>query len=114
MNGILLLASTIATATDSVSSINEAASSKGLPPVFNTGNGSIHGNPDYRFEGFGVSLARAIPPKPQLNFYIHYKIDSPHHVELGRFSVPIGIGKLSRISSASDEIGPISGSQINS
>lgn len=88
-----ILFETLASSQRTVEQINKACSNKELPPAFlvdNQGNPDIPGNPDYRFEGFGIILG--VPPK--LSFYVHYKPDSPEHVALGKFTVPIGFAKL--------------------
>ncbi len=88
-----ILFETLASSQRTVEQINKACSNKGLPPAFpidKHGNPDVPGNSDYRFEGFGVILG--LPPK--LSFYVHYKPDSPEHVSLGKFTVPIGFGKL--------------------
>lgn len=69
--------------------INQSCSEKGLPPAFplnENGSLDIPGNSDYRFEGFGTILG--IPPK--VSFWVHYKSGTSEHVELGRFTVPLG------------------------
>lgn len=89
-----ILFETLSNSRKTIDEINQAGAAKGLPPAFpidnSSSNPSIPGNPDYRFEGFGVIMGW--PPK--LSFYVHYKPGSPDHVELGRFTVPIGLGKL--------------------
>jgi hypothetical protein len=66
--------------------INQKCAALGLPPaiVFNPPT-ELRGDPDYQFEGFGVILG--IPMK--VSFWVHYKPDSPQHVELGRFLVSV-------------------------
>jgi hypothetical protein len=63
----------------------------GLPPAFiiQTKPFSIQGNEDYRFNGFGATI---LPP--QIFFYVHYKINSPQHVEVGQFFVPVNLSEL--------------------
>ncbi len=91
--GVLdILFETLANSQKTVDQINQACAAKGLPPAFTMdGNGKpmLPGNIDYRFEGFGVIIFL-----PQLSFWVHYKPDSPQHIPLGRFTVPIGLGKL--------------------
>jgi hypothetical protein len=80
---------TLANSQEAMVKVNNACSEKGLPPAFpisEDGKPSIPGNPEYRFEGFGAIIG--IPPK--MSFWVHYKPDSPEHVELGRFIVEIG------------------------
>ncbi len=67
-----------------ISEINDKCQTEGLPPAFEVNGVSIRGNTDYRFEGFGVNL---IPLS--LTFWMHYKPESPEHVNLGKFAVPI-------------------------
>ena len=67
-----------------ISEINNKCQTEGLPPAFEVNGVSIRGNTDYRFEGFGVNL---IPLS--LTFWTHYKPESPEHVNLGKFAVPI-------------------------
>jgi hypothetical protein len=64
------------------SKVNQACTAKGLPPAFD----GLQGNTDYRFEGFGVAFIRF---QPNLTFWVHYKPDSPQHVSLGKFEIPI-------------------------
>lgn len=80
----------LANARQTVGQINAKCAEKGLPPAIEfTGEGlGITSNTDYRFEGFGLVIG--LPPK--VSFYVHYKPDSPEHVELGRFLVPINLG----------------------
>ncbi len=91
--GVLdILFETLANSQKTVDQINQACAAKGLPPAFSmdeNGNPAIPGNPDYQFEGFGVIIFL-----PQLAFWVHYKPGGPQHVALGRFTVPIGFGKL--------------------
>jgi hypothetical protein len=80
---------TLANSQEAMVQVNNACSEKGLPlafPISEDGKPSIPGNPEYRFEGFGAIIG--IPPK--MSFWVHYKPDSPEHVELGRFIVAIG------------------------
>ncbi|MGH2412339.1 MAG: hypothetical protein ACRDEA_01295 [Microcystaceae cyanobacterium] len=93
---LAILFETLTNSRRSVDEINKACTDKGLPPAFpltRDGTPEIPGNPDYRFEGFGVIIG--LPPK--LSFWVHYKPDSPDHVELGRFTVPIGLGRLASL-----------------
>lgn len=88
-----ILFETLSSSQRTIEQINQACSSKGLPlafPLDNQGTPDIPGNPDYRFEGFGIILS--LPPK--LSFYVHYKPDSPEHIALGKFTVPISFGRL--------------------
>lgn len=76
-----------------IEAINKKCSDKGLPPAFainlpggtdNSIDFDVQGNPDYRFEGFGIVVVPL-----NIQFWIHYKPDSPEHVELGRHLIPI-------------------------
>ncbi len=83
---------TLANSQKTVDQINQACAAKGLPPAFamdENGKPVIPGNTDYRFEGFGLII---LPP--QLSFWVHYKPESTQHIALGRFTVPVGLGKL--------------------
>ena len=87
-----ILFGTLASSRKTVDQLNKACVGKGLPPAFpidENGSPNIPGNPDYRFEGFGAIVA-----PPQLSFWVHYKPDSLEHIELGRFTVRIGLEKL--------------------
>jgi hypothetical protein len=86
------LLTVLANSRQTIDEINRACSAKGLPPAFKDSDTSlvgIVGNPDYRFEGFGVIVVRPFPPKFALSFWVHYKPESTQHVSLGRFTVPI-------------------------
>ncbi|GAP94818.1 hypothetical protein [Leptolyngbya sp. NIES-2104] len=87
----------LANSHQTIDTINNTCTAKGLPPALKFGADitDIEGNQDYRFEGFG--LIAGLPPK--LAFWVHYKPDSSDHVALGRFTMPISIGKLSEIQS---------------
>lgn len=89
--------SILAASRQTIDAINNACTAKGLPPALKIGANltDIEGNQDYRFEGFG--LIAGLPPK--LAFWVHYKPDSSDHVALGRFTMPVSIGKLSEIQS---------------
>lgn len=65
--------------------INQECLKKQLPPAFSMEEGVPKGNKHYRFEGLGVILG--LPPR--LSFWVHYKPDSPEHVNLGRFTMPL-------------------------
>ena len=82
-----------------IEKVNKACDEKGLPPAFEIKlpdeEGSledieVQGNPDYRFEGFGLDVG--IPP--QLSFWVHYKPGSPDHVEVGKILVPVRFSKV--------------------
>ncbi len=76
-----------------VEQINQACIDKGLPcafPIGDSGIPQIPGNLDYRFEGFGLIAGFA----PKFSFWVHYKPESPEHVELGRFTVKISFAKF--------------------
>jgi hypothetical protein len=84
----------LANSRQTIDEINAASAAKGLPPAFKESDTSaigIVGNPDYRFEGFGVIVVRPFPPKLALSFWVHYKPGSPDHISLGRFTVPISL-----------------------
>lgn len=88
------LLSVLANSRQTIDEINAACTAKGLPPAFKESDTSaigIVGNPDYRFEGFGVILVRPFPPKFALSFWVHYKPESDQHIALGRFTVPISV-----------------------
>jgi hypothetical protein len=74
--------------------INQKCQEKGLPPAFVIHDNpfDIEGNPDYRFEGFGLTGFL-----PKLSFWVHYKPGSPQHVEIGRFLVPISLFQIPHI-----------------
>lgn len=83
----------------SIEAINAACADKKLPPAFNMpvsdriinlSNVNIQGNPDYRFEGFGVDVG--VPLK--LSFWVHYKPNSPNHIAVGKILVPIQFGEV--------------------
>jgi hypothetical protein len=83
----------LAKSQTTITQINQTCSNKGLPPAFSIspdGIPEIPGNPDYRFDGFGVIVG--IPP--QLSFYVEYKPGSPQQISLGRFTVPVGVGTM--------------------
>ncbi len=91
------LLSALANSRQTIDEINAAATAKGLSLAFNNSDTSplgIVGNPDYRFEGFGVIVVRPFPPKFALSFWVHYKPDSAEHVSLGRFTAPINVDAL--------------------
>jgi hypothetical protein len=76
--------------------INAACEALGLPPALDIDLGGdirIRLDPVYRMEGFGVVVG--LPPR--LSFYMHYKKDSPDHVAVGKFSVPIAFGDIAKI-----------------
>lgn len=84
----------LANSRQTIDQINAACAAKTLPPAFKESDTSpigIVGNPDYRFEGFGVIVVRPLPPKLALSFWVHYKPESDQHVALGRFTVPISV-----------------------
>ncbi len=80
---------------EEIDKINAKCVAQGLPPAFEINSSAdtndlshdflVRGNPDYRFEGFGLVLG--IPPKIQ--FWIHYKSGSPEHVSVGRHFIPL-------------------------
>ncbi|NEZ54219.1 N-acetylmuramidase family protein [Adonisia turfae] len=115
MNGIIFLTSVLAGSTKAVNSINSKASEKSLPPAFDLSNGNIKGNPDYRFEGFGVDFTGFLPPKPRLTFYVHFKKGLPQHVSLGKFAVPLSLSALGNVGHILDEdsIDSVSGDSID-
>jgi hypothetical protein len=76
--------------------VDQINASHELPPAFPndaSGNPKIPGDPDYRFEGFGVIVS--LPPR--LSFYVHYKPDSDDHIALGQFTVSIGLDRLIKL-----------------
>lgn len=84
---------------ESIEKVNDACAEKELPPAFEikirAEEGDlealdVEGNPDYRFEGFGLDIG--IPLK--LSFWIHYRPDSPDHVEVGKILIPIRLSKV--------------------
>lgn len=86
---------------ESIDKVNQKCIEKGLPRAFEVnkseGDGidlDINGNPDYRFEGFGLNVG--IPMK--LSFWVHYKPDSPEHVSVGKILVPIQFSKVLNVS----------------
>jgi hypothetical protein len=84
---------TLSNSREAVDQINQACSGKGLPlafPIDESGNPDIPGNPEFRFEGFGVDVGF----QPKITFWIHYKFGTPEYVELGKFGVPVGFGKM--------------------
>lgn len=84
----------LADSRQTIEQINAACKAKGLPPALKDSDTSvigIIGDPDYRFEGFGVIVIQPFPPKFALSFWVHYKPESAGHIELGRFTVPISI-----------------------
>jgi hypothetical protein len=103
---VVLSSSTVAVSTlgtlllgsrKTISDINQECSKRGLSPAFyrtNIGDGMIYGNPDYRFEGFGLAFDSIMPPKPKITFWVHYKPSSHEHKEIGVFGIPISIGQM--------------------
>ncbi|MBD1845755.1 hypothetical protein H6F89_20565 [Cyanobacteria bacterium FACHB-63] len=89
--------SILANSHQTIDAINNACAATGLPPALKIGANptDIEGNQDYRFEGFG--LIAGVPPK--CAFWVHYKPESAQHIPLGRFTMPVSIGKLSAIQS---------------
>ncbi|MEP0919772.1 hypothetical protein NC981_23380 [Leptolyngbya sp. DQ-M1] len=88
------LLSVLANSRQTIDEINAVCTAKELPPALKESDTSaigIVGNPDYRFEGFGVILVRPFPPKFALSFWVHYKPESDQHIALGRFTVPISV-----------------------
>ncbi|MEO1347879.1 MAG: hypothetical protein AAFW84_03635 [Cyanobacteria bacterium J06635_15] len=93
---LALLLSRLAKYQKKAEEINAACAAKGLPPALDINlDGEIRfkANTAYQFEGFGAVVG--LPPK--LSFYVHYKPDSPEHVEVGRFLVPIRFADLVKI-----------------
>ena len=92
---LTLLIATLKKAPKVAEQINQKCQQKGLPPalIIQTEPFDIEGNPDYRFEGFGIVAGLT----PKLSFWVHYKPDSPLHVEIGRFLVPFSILELANI-----------------
>lgn len=81
-----------------IASVNQRCTEFNLPQAFETGSAEtesslsqelLRGNPDYRFEGFGVVLGL----RPKLSFWVHYKKGTPEHKELGRFLVKLDVLK---------------------
>lgn len=91
------VASILANSHQTIDDINKACAARGLPPALNIGDRltAITGNPDYRFEGFGLVIG--FPPK--LSFWVHYQPESANSVEIGKFTMAISVGKLSQIRS---------------
>lgn len=92
ITGFSLLIKTLGNSKETIDEINQECANRGLPPAFtitSIGDGFIQGNTDYCFRGFGMTFASIIPPRVELTFWVHYRIDSPDHVELGRFSCPL-------------------------
>ncbi|MEO0457915.1 MAG: hypothetical protein AAF152_15230 [Cyanobacteria bacterium P01_A01_bin.114] len=90
--GLKKLLEALANSQSTITQINQICAEKDLPPVFSfneQGDPDISDNPDYRFEGFGAVIG--LPPK--ISFWVHYKPGTPDHVEIGRFTVPVGFGK---------------------
>lgn len=88
-----VLLETLSNSRETVDRINKACAEKGLPPAFpadEEDTPQIPGNPDYRFAGLGLIVG--LPPK--FSFWVHYKPDSQEHVELGKFTISIGLGKF--------------------
>lgn len=81
--------SMLASARQTVESINQVCAAKNLPLAFDVDDVTKR-NLDYRFEGFGLILG--LPPK--VSFWVHYKPGSPDHVAIGRFTTSIAIGRL--------------------
>lgn len=86
---------------ESIDKVNQKCAEKGLPPAFEAKSSEgdvldldINGNPDYRFEGFGLTVG--IPIK--LAFWIHYKPESPEHVSVGKILVPIQFSEILNVS----------------
>jgi len=91
------LGSLLLSSKKTISDINQGCAKRNLPPAFyrtNIGDGVIHGNPDYRFEGFGMAFDGILPLRPKITFWIHYKPGSNEHQALGVFGIPIGIGQM--------------------
>ncbi|MEM8643108.1 MAG: hypothetical protein AAGG51_30470 [Cyanobacteria bacterium P01_G01_bin.54] len=90
--GLKTLLDTLANSQATVDQINQICAEKDLPPVFLLNEQrvpDIPGNSDYRFEGFGAVIGLS----PKLSFWVHYKPGTSEHVEIGRFTVPVGFGK---------------------
>ncbi|MGG6264524.1 hypothetical protein ACQ4M3_36230 [Leptolyngbya sp. AN03gr2] len=94
---VATILSMLANSRQMIDTINNACTAKGLPPALKIGENitDIEGHRDYRFEGFG--LIAGFPPR--LSFWVHYKPESSEHINMGRFTMPISIGKLSEIQS---------------
>lgn len=86
----------LANSNQTIDEINAACLAQGLPHAFTESDSplEVDGNPDYRFEGFGIIVVRPLPPKFALTFWVHYKPDSVNHVALGKFTMPISADKL--------------------
>jgi hypothetical protein len=88
--GLALLVKALSDCKEAINEVNQACISKGLPPAFYIPQGSafVRGNKDYSFQGFGMDVS-VIPPQMSLTFWVHYRIDSDDHVELGKFACPL-------------------------
>lgn len=80
---------------EAIDKVNQQCIDKGLPPAFTVNQTEDHpipieGNPDYRFEGFGIVVGVPL----RLQFWVHYKPDSPEHVEVGRVKVPLKLAEV--------------------
>lgn len=71
--------------------VNSKCDELGLPPAIINTFPSLETNTDYRWEGFGLVLFPL-----SISVYVHYKPESPDHVEVGRFLMPIGIDSFFR------------------
>ncbi|MCU0550371.1 MAG: hypothetical protein MUC48_13560, partial [Leptolyngbya sp. Prado105] len=76
---VTTILSILATSHQTIDQINQACVAKGLPPALKIGANfaEIEENRDYRFEGFGLSAGLS----PKLTFWVHYKPESPDHME---------------------------------
>lgn len=82
MNPLDIVLQVLGDVNDVVSTVNAACASHHLPNAFN----GFNANTDYRFEGFGIAFQGF---HPEITFWVHYKPDSPEHVPLGKFEIPI-------------------------
>jgi len=79
-------------AKKTVTAVNDACARKDLPPALTLQSSplNLHGNPNYRFEGFGIVAGL----KPKLSFWVHYKPGIAEHVQVGQFQMPFSPFKL--------------------
>jgi len=82
MNPIDIVFQVLGDVNEMTSKVNAACADHHLPNAFD----GLKGNPDYRFEGFGVAFQGI---QPELTFWVHYKPGSLEHVSLDRFEIPI-------------------------
>jgi hypothetical protein len=82
-------------AKETVIAINNACTAQNLPPALTLQSSpvNLHGDPNYRFEGFGIVIGLM----PKLSFWVHYKPGTTEHISIGQFHMPFSLFKLPKI-----------------